>query len=158
MTGVRPAGEQPPALPREWRIPPWQPAVLFLVVSALAAYDIYGSPSLTTVVVTGFLAVVFAVLGALAARYLLVADEDGLWVRGIRGEQHVAWPDFAEVDVVAGRRGSTTIRIVRVDGSWVDVPPSLLLPTLPTKIAKARAVMYDVAAVLQDLGEARRPV
>jgi hypothetical protein len=158
MTAVRPAGGGSPALPREWRIPPWQPAALFLAVSALAAYDIYGSPSLSTVVATAFLAVVFAVLGAVAARYLLVADEDGLWVRGIRGEQHVAWPDFKEVEVVPGRRGSTTIRIVRVDGSWVDVPPSLLLPTLPMKIANARAVMYDVAGVLADLGEARRRV
>jgi hypothetical protein len=132
--------------------------VLFLAVSGLAAYDIYGSPSLSTVVITAFLAIVFAALGALAARYLLVADEDGLWVRGIRGEQHVAWPDFDEVEVVPGRRGSTTIRIVRVDGSWVDVPPSLLLPTLPTKIANARAVMFDVAGVLAELGEARRRV
>jgi hypothetical protein len=154
MTGPPPAA----ALPREWRIPPWQPAALFLIVSGLAAYDLYGSPSLTTVVVTVFLAVVFVVLGILAARYLMVADEDGVWVRGLFSEQEVAWADLDSVDVVPGRRGSTTIRIVRVDGSWVDVPPSLLLPTLPTKIDKARAVMYATADVLEELATARRRV
>jgi hypothetical protein len=156
MTRVPPDGEDPPTLPREWRIPPWQPAALFLAVSGLAAYDLYGSPSLTTVIVTVFLALVFAALGILAARYLLVADEDGVWVRSLTGERHVSWPDLKSVDVVAGRRGSTTVRIVRANGSFVDVPPSLLLPTLPTKIDKARAVIYDTAGVLEGLAAARR--
>lgn len=156
MTRVPPQGEDPPRLPREWRIPPVQPAALFLVVSGLAAYDLYGSPSLTTAIVTVFLAVVFGALGILAARYLMVADEDGVWVRGLTGERHVAWPELQSVDVVAGRRGSTTVRIVRADGSFVDVPPSLLLPTLPTKIDKARAVMYHTAGVLEEMAAARR--
>ncbi len=156
MTRVPPSGEGAPRLPREWRIPPWQPAALFLVVSGLAAYDLYGSPSVTTVIVTVFLAVVFGALGILATRYLLVADEDGVWVRGLTGERHVPWPELKSVDVVAGRRGSTTVRIVRADGSFVDVPPSLLLPTLPTKIDKARAVMYGTAGVLEELAAARR--
>jgi hypothetical protein len=143
-------------LPREWRIPPWQPALLFLVVTGLVGYDLYGSPSLTTVVLTVFLAVVLATAAGLASRYLLVADEDGIWVRGLAAERCVTWPEVRSVDVVSGRRGSATVRITRVDGSFLDVPASLLLPSRPTKIEKARAVVYDVADQLADLAATRR--
>ena len=148
--------EGTPVLPCEWRIPPWQPAALFLAVSALLALDIYGHPSLRVLIVTGFLAVVFLCLAVPAARYLLVADEDGVWVRGLLSERGMRWRELRDIDLVDGRRGAGTMRIYRVDGTFLDVPPSLLLPTLPTKIERARGVIRGVAGQLEMLAAERR--
>ncbi len=142
-------------LPQEWRIPPWQPAALLLAVSALAALDIYGSPSTAVLIATAFLALVFLIGAILAMRYLMVADEQGIWVRGLLGEKVVRWDELRDVDVVHSRRGASTVRIYRQDSSYLDVPPPLLQPTLPTKIEKARAVVKGVAAQLEQLAAAR---
>lgn len=136
-------------LPQVWRIPPWQPAALFLAVSALTALDIYRHPGSGVLIATGFLALLLLCLGIAAARYLLVADEDGIWVRGLLGEQGVLWDDVRNVHIVDARRGSTTVRIYRRDGTYVDVPPSLLLPGRPTRIEKARAIVRGVGAQLE---------
>ncbi|MDQ6851911.1 MAG: PH domain-containing protein [Actinomycetota bacterium] len=142
-------------LPQEWRIPPWQPAALLLAVSAFAALDIYGSPSTTILIVTAFLALTFMVGAVLAMRYLLVADEEGIWVRGLLGENCVRWDELRDVDVLHTKRGASTVRIYRQDSTYLDVPPALLQPTLPTKIEKARAVVQGVAAQLEQLAAAR---
>jgi len=53
---------------------------------------------------------------------------------------------------VAAVRGSDTVRLVRQDGSYVDVPPSLLQPAKPTSKPRALAQLNSVANQL----EARR--
>jgi hypothetical protein len=143
-------------LPRIWRIPPWQPAALFLAVSALAALDIYGHPGTGVLAATAFLAVLLMCLGIAAARYLLVADEDGIWVRGLLAEHGVLWDDLRNVHIVDARRGATTVRLYRRDGTYVDVPPSLLLPGRPTKVEKARAMVHGVGAELEQYASVRR--
>lgn len=149
-------GEELPTLPTEWRIPPWQPAALILVVTGLAALDIYGSPSSAVRVITVFLAVLLLVFAILAIRYLLVADDQGIWVRNILSETGVPWDDLRDVDVIDSKRGASTLRIYRRDGTFVDVPPALLQPGLPTKIDKARAMVRGVAAQLELLAAAQR--
>ncbi len=146
-----------PELPQEWRIPPWQPAGLLLAVSVLAALDIYGDPSTAVKIAAAFLALVLLVGAVLATRYLLVADEQGIWVRNVFGEVGVPWSDLRDVDVIDSKRGASTVRIYRQDGTFVDVPPALLQPTLPTKIEKARAVVHGVGARLEHLAATRRP-
>ncbi len=161
MPAIGPSSPPPPApsveLPQEWRIPPWQPAALLLAVSALAALDIYGRPSTAVVVATGFLALVFLVGAVLATRYLLVADQTGIWVRNVLGEKVVPWYDLRDVDVIDSRRGASTVRIYRLDGTFVDVPPALLQPALPTKIEKARATVHRVGARLEEIAATRKP-
>jgi hypothetical protein len=49
-----------------------------------------------------------------------------------------------------------TVRITRRNGSYVDVPSSLVLPTLPTGIRKARSRVSAVAMRLTELAQRER--
>lgn len=140
-------------LPQEWRIPSWQPAALILLAAVLIAFDIYGSPGIGALLMTAIIAAAALVAAVFAMRYLLVADEDGIWVRTLFGQQLVEWPDVADVDVTHVRGTTSTVRITRMGGSFVDVPPSLLQPTLPTNARKALAIVGAVARQLSDLAE-----
>lgn len=151
MSSVR--GSQ---LPQEWRIPPWQPAVLMLVATGLLALDLYASLSPGALIMTAIIAAAALVGAVLAIRYVLVADDDGIWVRHIIRTDLVEWADVAEVEMAVGRRNSTTIRITRRAGGHVDVPPSLLLPTLPTKMARVRSIMHGTATQLSEFAAARQ--
>jgi hypothetical protein len=92
----------------------------------------------------------------LAVRYLLVADEDGIWVRSAVGQHLVEWPDVADIEVTHVRGTTSTVRITRVNGTFVDVPPSLLQPALPTGARKALAVVSTVARRLNELAARAR--
>jgi hypothetical protein len=48
------------------------------------------------------------------------------------------------------------VRITRRSGKFVDVPPTLLQPTLPTSARKARAVVGAVARRLIDIAAEHR--
>lgn len=143
-------------LPQVWRIPSWQPAALILLAAALIGYDIYGSPGLGALLMTAAIAAAALIAAVFAMRYLLVADEDGIWVRTLLGQRLIEWADIAEVDVTHVRGTTSTVRITRVGGGIVDVPPSLLQPTLPTSAARALAVVGTVARRLNDLAERSR--
>lgn len=143
-------------LPQEWRIPPWQPAVLVLVATGLLALDLNAHLSAGALVMTGIIAAASLLGAVVALRYLLVADEDGIWVRHLVRTDLVEWSDVKDVEMAVGRRNATTIRISRWAGGHVDVPPSLLLPTLPTKMAKVRSIMHGTATHLKELAAARR--
>jgi hypothetical protein len=143
-------------LPQVWRIPSWQPAALILLAAALIGYDLYGSPGLGALLMTAVIAAAALVAAVFAIRYLLVADGDGIWVRTLLGEKLIEWSDIADIDVTHVRGTTSTVRITRVGGSFVDVPPSLLQPTLPTSAGKALAVVGTVARRLNDLAERSR--
>lgn len=143
-------------LPQVWRIPSWQPAALILVATALLAYDIYGSPSAGALIMTIVIAVAALVSAYLAVRFVLVADEDGIWVRSALNQHVVEWSDIAEIEVTHVRGTTSTVRISRTDGTFVDVPPSLLQPTLPTGARKTLAVVSTVARRLNELNAEQR--
>ncbi len=142
--------------PQVWRIPSWQPAGLILLAAALSAYDIYGSPNIAPLLAAAVLAA--AALGAavVAVRYLLVADDEGIWVRSMFSTRLVEWRDIADIAVHHVRGTTYTVRITRRNGTFVDVPPTLLQPTLPSSARKAHAVVGTVARRLLDL-TARHP-
>lgn len=146
-------GEPDTQLPQEWRIPSWQPAALILLAAVLIAYDIYGSPGLGALLMTAVIAAAALVAAVFAMRYLLVADEDGIWVRTLFGQQLVEWTDIADIDVTHVRGTTSTVRITKMNGTFVDVPPSLLQPTLPTNARRALAIVGTVARRLSDLAE-----
>jgi hypothetical protein len=126
-----------------WRTPPGLTAGLFLGVTVLAAWNIYGHPSHATRVFTIVLAVAAFVWAVIGMRMFLVVDADGATLRHIGRESFLPWSEIAEVEVVAGVRGAHTVRFTRTDGSYLDVPPSLLQPSRPTAkpvaIARLRA-------------------
>lgn len=143
-------------LPQVWRIPSWQPAALILLATVLLAYDIYGSPSVGALIMTIVITVAALVGAFLAVRFVLVADEDGIWVRSAAAQHLVEWADIHDIEVTHVRGTTSTVRITRADGTFVDVPPSLLQPTLPTSARKALAVVSTVARRLNDLRAQQR--
>lgn len=145
-----PAGA-PPELPRVWRIPPWQPAALILLATALLALDLYADLSTPARATAGLIALAALVAAGCGARFLLVADDDGIWVRRILGERLVEWPDVANVETIVVSRNAMTVRITRADGTHLDVPPSLVQPALPTGMRKARRAIGAVATQLAEL-------
>ncbi|MGH8860276.1 MAG: hypothetical protein ACRDVG_03405 [Jatrophihabitantaceae bacterium] len=155
--GPRTAGNpSPSALPLVWRIPPWQPAALILLATVLIAFLLYGSPSLGASVAMGVVALAALASAAFAARLLMVADDDGIWVRRALGVQLVEWAEVSTVEAVPIRGNTMTVRITRTTGTYVDVPPSLLLPTLPTAIRKVRSIVHGTALQLADLAAQRQ--
>jgi hypothetical protein len=144
------------SLPQVWRIPPWQPAVLLLLTTVLAAVDIYGHPSTVAMIVAAFLAIAALVAAVCAVRYALVADEDGIWVRKVFTVTLVEWTDLAHAELTTAHRTGMTVRITRHDDSYVDVPPSLLLPTVPTTMPKARSIIHNVAMRLNAIAAAHQ--
>jgi hypothetical protein len=146
-----------PQLPHTWRIPSWQPAALILLATVLIAYDIYGSPSLGALLMTAVIAAAGLVGALVAVRYLLVADDDGIWVRSLFAQQLVEWRDIADIEVTHVRGTTSTVRITCADRRFIDVPPTLLQPTLPTGARRAHAAVGAVARELIDLAQQHDP-
>ena len=138
--------------PLSWRVPPYQPALLMLVVCAVAAWNIYGHPSETARALTLVLGAAVLAAAVLALRMYLGVDADGVVVRYFRRPVWLPWSQIARVEVAAGVRGSDTVRLVRHDGSYVDVPPSLLQPSAPTSKPRATARLNGIVKQI----EARR--
>ncbi len=149
MTGSAPA-------PLTWRVPPWQPATLFLVAAGCAAVNIYAHPSLTVRVFTIAVAVLAVVMGTLAARMYLVVDEEGIGVRRLLRERSVDWDEFDGVAVVQRAFDSVTLRITCCDGRYLDVPQSLVMPTKPTGKTRVIAQLGDMARQVAAYGEPYR--
>lgn len=137
-----------------WRLPRWQPALLFLVTAGLAGYALYGprgSAIVLSLVIV--LAVAFFVAAVAAARMYLVADEDGVGVRRYAGESSLVWEQISGIAVAKQRGGSLTLEIQTPDRLSVTVPPSLVLPLRPTSIPRTSNLLTRKA---QELNE-RRP-
>ncbi len=134
---------------RSWRIPPAQTAILFLVVTACAALNIYWRPSGPVRIFTILLALAALAWAIVGMRMYLAVDDEGVAIRFVGRESWLPWPEIAGIDVVSGVRGAHTIRFTRTDGTHVDVPPSLLQPVKPTKKPVAIARLKSVATELQ---------
>jgi len=142
--------------PLSWRIPPIQPAALFLVVCGCAALNIYAHPASGVRGLTIVLGVACLAAGLTAMRMYLVADQDGVYLRFIRSEVSLPWSQIQRVEAVSGVRGASTVRFVRHDGTYVDVPPSLLQPATPTSRPRAMAQLNGVVHRLEELRATRR--
>lgn len=136
-----------------WRFPPWQPAVLILVAAACAAFNIYGHPSSTNRLLTVAAAVVALAVSVALLRMALVVDSDGIAVRFLRDVQWVPWSQVKQIGI-ADVRGNETVRVIRLDDTQVDVPPSLLQPTRPTSKPKASAQLRFVVSQISALNPA----
>ncbi len=135
--------------PLSWRVPPYQPALLMLLVCGSAALNIYGHPSQTVRVVTLALGALALGMAVAALRMCLVVDDDGVLVRYLLRPAWLPWAEIARVEVVPDVRGSASIRFVRRDASFVDVPPSLLQPSRPTSKPRALAQLNSIANQLE---------
>jgi len=144
------------ALPQIWRVPPWQPAALILVATALLALVMYANFAVGPALMMGVLAAAALVAAGLAVRYVLVADEDGIWVRRLFSVQIVDWNELSTIETVHVHANTLTLRITRVDGTHVDVPPTLLQPALPTSIRRARAMVGTVGQRLLAIAAEKR--
>ncbi|HEY0165419.1 MAG TPA: hypothetical protein VGB75_00120 [Jatrophihabitans sp.] len=127
-----------------WQVPPYQPALLMLLVCGAAAWNIYGHPSETARALTLGLGALALGLAVLALRMYLGVDSDGAVVRYLGRPVWLPWAEVARVEVVSGVRGSDTVRFVRHDGSHVDVPPSLLQPSTPMSRPRAAARLNGI--------------
>ncbi len=136
-------------------MPPVLPALTLLVVSATAALNIYGHPAAPARYFTIALGLVCLGSAVSWLRMFLVADGEGVGVRHLRSEVWTPWPDIDRVEVVSHVRGANTIRITRRNGTFVDVPPSLLQPALPTSKPRARARLDGIAREINALGGRR---
>lgn len=147
-------GAPPPPLTR--RVPPWQPAVLFLIAAGCAALNLYAHPSVPVRVFTIAIAVAAVVMGVLASRMYLVVDEEGIGVRRLLRERSVDWNEFDRVEVVQRPMDSVTLRITCRDGRYLDVPQSLLMPSKPTGKTRVLAQLHDLARRVSAYGEPYR--
>lgn len=142
--------------PLTWRIPPWQPALLFLLAAACAAVNFYTHPSLPVRLLTIAVAVIAAVMGVAAVRMYLVVDEEGIGVRRLLRERSVDWDEFDSVVVVHRALDAVTLRITCRDGRYLDVPQSLVMPTRPTGKVRVNAQLGDLARQVIAYGEPYR--
>jgi hypothetical protein len=141
---------------RSWRIPPVQPAALFLLTSITAAVNLYAHPSAEVRYFTILLGLVSFCVAVSWLRMFLVVDQDGIALRNVLREVQVPWSDIERVDVVSGVRGSSTIRFYRLGGGMVDVPPSLLQPTKPTSKPRARELLNGIRQEIEQLSRQPR--
>ena len=146
MTGVSRA-------PLTWRIPPWQPALLFLIAAGCAAANAYVHVSVVVRIVTIVVGVAALATGIAAARMYLVVDDEGIGVRRLWRERSLDWDDIARVSVVERGFDTLTLRIISRDGRYVDVPQSLVMPSRPTGKSRVRAQLGDIARQIQAYGE-----
>jgi hypothetical protein len=145
-----------PSAPLVWRVPAWQPTVMMLFVCGVIALNLYLSPNTLVRIVTiglGALAFIAAIEGL---RMYLVADRYGIGFRGLLRTHNIDWSDIQSISVRRRGFNGPTLRITRTDGSYADVPPSLMLPTKPTGTVKALAQLGDTARMITDYGQARR--
>ena len=145
-----------PSAPLVWRVPAWLPTVMMLFVCGVVALNLYTSPNALVRVVTIGVGVVAFVSAIEGLRMYMVVDQDGIGFRGLVRTHNIDWSDIQSVTVRRSGRNGPTLRITRVDGSYADVPPSLLLPTKPTGTAKTLAQLGDTARMIIDYGQARR--
>jgi hypothetical protein len=139
--------------PLTWRIPPWQPALLFLVAAGCAAVNAYLHVSVLVRVVTIAVGVAALATGIAAVRMYLVVDDEGVGVRRLWRERSLDWVDIARVSVIERGFDTLTLRIIAHDRRYLDVPQSLVMPARPTGKPRVRAQLGDIARQIQAYGE-----
>jgi hypothetical protein len=139
--------------PLTWRIPPWQPALMFLIAAGCAAVNAYAHVSVLVRVITVGLGVVALAIGIIAVRLYLVVDDEGIGVRRLGRERSLDWDDISDVSVIERGFDKLTLRITSRDGRYLDVPQSLLMPSRPTGKARVRAQLGDTAREIKAYGK-----
>ncbi|HZC70848.1 MAG TPA: PH domain-containing protein [Jatrophihabitans sp.] len=143
----------PERAPLTWRIPPWQPVLLFLVAAGCAAGNIYTQPSVTVRVVTIAVGALALTMAIAATRMYFVVDYEGVGVRRLLRERSLDWADIADVSVVEQGLDRLTVRVTSHDGRYLDVPQSLLMPAKPSPKPRVRAQLGDIARQVRRYGE-----
>jgi len=138
------------AAPLVYRISPVQTALLILVAIPCLAANIYFHLSGPARLITLLIGIGALVLAAVSYRMYLVVDDEGVAVRYLGREQWLPWAEVSDIMLVSGVRGSDTMRFNRTDGTYVDVPPSLLQPSRPTGRPAARRRLEGVLRQVQD--------
>lgn len=136
--------------PLSWRVPAYQTALLFLVVCACAALNIYVRPSGPVATASIVIGAICLALGVAGLRMSLYVDDEGVAVRHILREWWLPWPEIERVEIATGIRGADTIRFGRRGEQPVDVPPSLLQPskpmTRPRALARLKGILAEIEA------------
>jgi len=127
-----------------WRVSPVATALLILLACPCAAVNIYAHPSTAVRTVTLVLGAAALVTAFATVRMYLVVDGEGVALRYLGREQWLPWSQIDRAEIAGGVRGSETIRFVRRDGTYADVPPSLLQPVKPTGRPAARRMLRDI--------------
>ena len=127
-----------------WRVSPVATALLILLACPCAAVNIYAHPSTAVRTVTLVLGAAALVTAFATVRMYLVVDGEGVALRYLGREQWLPWSQIDRAEIAGGVRGSETIRFVRHDGTYADVPPSLLQPVKPTGRPAARRMLRDI--------------
>lgn len=135
------------------RVPPWQPALLYLIAAGCAAANLYAHPSATVRVASITVGVLALLMAVPATRMYLVVDDEGIGVRRVGRERSVDWDEFDRVEVVQRAFDSVTLRITCRDGRYLDVPQSLVMPTKPTGKTRVHAQLADLARQIERYGE-----
>jgi hypothetical protein len=132
------------------RVPVWNTAALILIATAMAAINLYTTPGIGARVITVLAGVAALGCAVIAYRMYLVADEDGVGVRGLWRAESIDWPDLADVGIVEHRVSTMRLQLARKDGTVVNVPQSLTTPTKPTSKPVARARLETLGRQILD--------
>jgi hypothetical protein len=131
-------------MPLVYRIGPGQTATLILVAVVCFVPALYFHPSSAVRGVLAAIAIAALALAAVTRWMYLEVDDEGVAVRYLGRERWLRWPEIAGIEIVSGVRGSDTIRFVRIDGTSVDAPPSLLQPSRPMGKPAARRRLEEI--------------
>jgi hypothetical protein len=133
------------------QLPPAIPALGFLITAACAGGLIYGHPGVQPRYAITIVGIVALAVSIASLRMVMLVDADGIAVRLLRTVQFVPWEDVKQLQR-ATVRGNETMIIVRRSGSTVVVPPTLVLPALPTSKRKAAARVDVIVAHARRIG------
>ena len=127
------------------RVPMWNVAALVLLATGLLALNLFlplgvGARAVTIAAALGALAT-----AVIAYRMYLVADADGVGVRGVRRSYSITWSQLADVGIVERKINTMHLQLTLTDGTEIPVPQSLTAPGRPV----ARPTAYRQ---LQQLG------
>ena len=140
--------ERPPLI---WKLPPWQPAGLFVLAAVCGGVFLYVVDSDLMRLMFGVFALGFLVYGIGAARAFIVVDDSGIGWRRWWQEESLDWDQISgfDVDQVATR---LQFRISLGDGRYRELPSTLLLPVKPMPMPRVSAQLWGVAHDMEAYG------
>lgn len=142
--------ERPPLV---WKLPPWQPAALFVAAAVCAGVFLYVVESDLMRLMFAAFALAFLVYGLGAARAFIVVDQTGVGWRRWWQEESLDWDQISGFDV---HRVATRIqfRVSLGDGRYRELPSALLLPAKPMAMPRVEARLRGLAHDMETYGSA----